>query len=394
MDDTLPGFGIRKFAKTAKASYFVKFQVGAQQRKITLGNAMAPGMLAETRKQAAKILADAKLGVDAREVIQAKKAKAKAPKAIKIADLLPPYIDARKKKLRAASFDADRRYLRVMQGALGTKAPADVSRADVASVLDQVQHFDGGDKSVSADRARAAISTFFGYLIERGYIDANPASGIRKRAASGSRERVLSPDELRAIGKVLPDGEYGQILRLLILSGQRRDEIGDLRWSEIRDLDEPARARIELPAERCKNKTAHTIPLSAEAVEILKAIPRREGRDLVFGRGKGGFAGWSKSKKSLDALLPEGMPAWTVHDLRRSFSTHCAELDLAQPHVIEQALNHRSGSRAGVAQVYNKARLTQQTRHLMDAWSVRLRRLLRGQDWTAPADNVEILRTA
>jgi integrase len=395
MDDTLPGFGIRMTA-SGKAAYFVKFQIGSQQRKITLGNALAPGRFADTRKVAAKILADAKLGVDVRHEIEARRAKTRAPKSVTINELLLPYLEMRAKKLRASSADGDRRYLRVLQGAIGTKAPAEVTRADIAGVLDQVQHFDGGDRSVSADRARAAASTFFAWLIERGHLDANPASGLKKRAASGSRERVLTPEELRNAWNALPDGEYGVIVRLLMLSGQRRNEIGGLHWSEVHDLDVPGRARIELPPERVKNKAGHTVALSPEAVAILKTVPRREGRDLVFGRGKGGFAGWSKCKLDLDKRLPKGMPNWTIHDLRRSFSTHAAELDLAAPNVIEQALNHQSGSRAGVASVYNKARLTEQTRRLMDAWAIRLRRLLDGKDWSRPADadNVEILRSA
>jgi integrase len=398
MDDALPGFGIRKFA-SGKATLFCKFQIGGQQRKITLGNALVPGMLADARKRAAKILADAKLGVDVREEIEARKAKAKAPKSVTLAELLPAYMATREKKLRPASYKADREYLNVMKGLIGMKPPGAVVRADIAAVIDQVQEYgvgrsEAGDYSVAADRSRAAISTFFAWLIERGHLDANPASGIKKRAATGSRERVLSAVELRQVWNALPEGEYGVIIRLLMLTGQRRNEFGALRWTEILDLDVAGRARIELPPERVKNKSGHTIPLSAEAVAILRAIPRREGRDLVFGRGNGGFGGWSKCKLELDKRLPKGMPAWTLHDLRRSFSTHAAELDLAAPNVIEQALNHRSGTRAGVASVYNKARLTEQTRRLMDAWTLRLRRLLNGQDWTMPADNVEILRSA
>ena len=111
------------------------------------------------------------------------------------------------------------------------------------------------------------------------------------------------------------DDQYSAIVRLLSLTLARRDEIGSLRWSEV-DLD---RATISLPAERTKNSRPFEIPLSAQALEILARQPRREGREFVFGRGQGGFSGWSKAKAELDARA--SVAGWRLHDLRRSGST-------------------------------------------------------------------------
>src|SRR5262249_43046379 len=154
--------------------------------------------------------------------------------------------------------------------------------------------------------------------------------------------------------------DYGRIVRLLILTGQRREEIGALGWSEI----DAVKRQIEFPETRTKNHRAHIVPLIDEAEAILASIERREDRDLVFGRRKGSFSGWGKAKIELDARIAvarkaagirKPMPHWVLHDVRRSFVTHLNERKLALPHVIEATVNHVSGHLAGVAGVYNKA---------------------------------------
>ena len=128
-----------------------------------------------------------------------------------------------------------------------------------------------------------------------------------------------------------------------------------MRWSEITD------EAIELPAERTKNAQAHTIPLSGPAHAIIRALPRRDGREFVFGRGEGGYSGWSRSKARLDERIAEmnrqPLPGWTLHDLRRTAVTEMAEIGI-QPHVIEAVINHISGHKGGVAGIYNKASYT------------------------------------
>ena len=143
-------------------------------------------------------------------------------------------------------------------------------------------------------------------------------------------------------------------MRLLILTGQRRSEIADLQWVEI----STAEAQIELPPQRTKNGLAHLVPISNEAAAVLAGAPRWQDREHVFGSSAlRGFQGWSKAKAALDRRLNARRAArgdkpithWILHDLRRSFVTHMAELKLAPPHVVEAAVNHISGHRAGVA---------------------------------------------
>jgi integrase len=118
---------------------------------------------------------------------------------------------------------------------------------------------------------------------------------IRARAQRGARTRVLTEEELVAVWNACGADDHGAIVKLLILTGQRRSEIGDLRWTEI-DI---AKRQFELPGHRTKNGRPHLVPLSDEARALIEALPHRHDRDLVFGVGIGGFGGWSKAKADL-----------------------------------------------------------------------------------------------
>jgi integrase len=129
-----------------------------------------------------------------------------------------------------------------------------------------------------------------------------------------------------------------------------------------------------LPGKRTKNRLPHSVPLSGEAVAILKDAKPVEGREGVF--GKHGFLNWSASKKALDARLPADMPGWRLHDLRRSAVTHMSEKGFAAPHVVEAITNHVSGHKAGVAGVYNRAAYWDERCRALDLWANHLRALI------------------
>ena len=148
---------------------------------------------------------------------------------------------------------------------------------------------------------------------------------------------------------------------MLILTGQRRDEIADLRRSEITE------SAIELPGERTKNKRQHVVPLSAQAEAIIDEPLAAANRATVFGSRFDGFSGFSKSKAKLDAKLPRMAP-WQLHDIRRSVATGMAELGI-EPHIIEAILNHVSGHRSGVAGVYNKATYLEAKTKALELWA-------------------------
>jgi integrase len=370
-DDDLPGFGIRKFA-SGKASWFVKFNVGSQQRRVTLGNALAPKSYADAKKRAGKILSDARVGIDARPAIEERKAKASAgAEAATVGELVPRYLKAVEKRLSRAWLVDVKRYLERSWKPLHAKAAETVTRAQIVNVLDVIEEQQG---ATTADRARACLSAFFAWAIDRGHRSTlNPVGDIARRATSGPRERVLSEAELVSIWRACGDNDYGRVVKLLILTAQRRTEIGGLMPSEV-DL---ARREIALPGARTKNRLPHVVPLSDQALAILASAEPKEGGGIF---GKNGFTHWSKSKAALDARLPADMPAWTIHDLRRSAITLLNELGFAQPHICEAIANHISGHKQGVAGVYNKAAYSAEKRRALDLWGAHVERLVSGKD--------------
>jgi integrase len=259
----------------------------------------------------------------------------------------------------------------------------DISRRDVIELLDGIT--DRG-KTIMANRVLAAMRRMFSWCVERGMIEASPCASVKAPAAERSRDRVLADDELRTVWAACEDlGIFGPLVRLLILTGQRRDEVANMRWTEV-DLSAKT---WTLPRERSKNDAEHTIPLSEAAVGVLKGLPRIAGKGYVFtSTGEGAVSGFSRAKERLDKRLP-GVERWTFHDLRRTAASGMARL--GQPvHVVEAVLNHRSGTIRGVARVYNRYSYEPEKRGALDAWSRYVKQLVSRE----PAGNVVELAAA
>jgi integrase len=222
----------------------------------------------------------------------------------------------------------------------------------------------------AADRARVVLSAFFAWAIREGATDANPVVNTNTATVPTRRERVLKDAELAAVWKVCRDDDFGRIVKLLILTGQRLNEVAGMQWSEL----DRAGALWTIPAARMKNKRPHEVPLSKAAMEILAEAPERAGRDLVFGDGDGAFSGFSKAKASLDKRVGDAASDWRLHDLRRTAATGMASLGTL-PHVIEAVLSHVSGFRASVAGTYNRAEYRPEKREALDRWATYVRSL-------------------
>jgi integrase len=184
--------------------------------------------------------------------------------------------------------------------------------------------------------------------------------GTAKANENGSRERVLTTEELRKLWRSLGDDAFSNAFRLLLLTGARRNEVGKLQWSEI----DFARKMIVLPPARVKNGRQFELPLSTQALAILQRVPHRNSSDYLF--GERGFNDWAGAKARLDARA--GVADYHLHDLRRSCATQLGELGIL-PHVIEQALNHVSGAKAGVAGVYNRSKMSDAVREGLQKWA-------------------------
>jgi hypothetical protein len=215
-DDELPGFGVRKFA-SGKASLFVKYSVGAQQRRKTLGP-WVPGALAAIRKEAAVVLAQARLGKDV--VGEARKAQQEAKKAKTLGEIVGPYLQLREKgnefwkPLRPKTLREATRYLEKSWLPLHATGCNEITRQMVRDRRNEIVSESG---AVSANRALAALSGLCGWAIEQEYISgSNPTSDIKPLHQQG-RDRVLSEEELVEVWLAAGDGEFGRIVKLLML---------------------------------------------------------------------------------------------------------------------------------------------------------------------------------
>jgi len=374
--DQIAGFGLRLRAGGSR-TWVYQYKVGPKHRRVTFGK--YPAMRApEAREQAEKLHAKVRLGHDP----AGEKADAQSRADETFEACLKPYLIRARAKVRASTFKEIERHLVKNLAPLHGLRIDKVERRGIALQLARLTS-EGGP--VQANRTRASLSAFLSWCAREGLVGANEATFTNKNAER-PRDRVLEPTELGEIWRAVPERDFGAIIRLLILTGQREREIADLRWSEI-DLD---RNVISLPPARTKNRRAHTVPLSSAARAILEAQPKREGRDLVFGSGPGGFSGWSKSKNALDQAILEArrtsdkkakrMPAWIIHDLRRAVSTHMADKLNIQPHVIEAVLGHVSGHKAGVAGRYNLALYEAEKAAALTRWGDYILALAEGRE--------------
>jgi len=369
-DDDLPGFGLR-LREGGKRSWITQFRVGSKQRRVTIGTVKTTSLDA-ARNQARRILAKVHLGGDP----QAEKAERRARASITFRPMAERYLaEHAVKRLKPRSYIEVERHLKKHWAPLAEIPIRDVTRADVAAQLGRIAATSG---PIASNRARAALSAFVAWAIGEGLTDGSPVLGTNKATAEISRDRVLTPGELAAIWQGSGAGDYAAIVRLLILTGQRREEVGGMLWSEIDAAD----AMWRIGAERTKNGRAHDVPLAASALAVLGGLERREGRDLVFGTGEGPFQGWSRAKAALDgriaAALGRAPALWRLHDIRRTVATRSADLGVL-PHVIEAILNHVSGHKAGVAGVYNHARYAPEKRLALTLWGDHLSTLIEGK---------------
>lgn len=299
----------------------------------------------------------------------------KAQAALQAADTLRKIADAylvtAKLQHRPRTYYEVKRYLLVAWKPLHNVSVHAITRRHVAARVTELTASSG---ATSAARARVWLSAMFNWAIREGLeIPANPVHGTNRPADGGPRKRVLADAELAAIWRSCADDDYGRIIRLLILTAQRREEIGGLRWDEVRSGVDGATllpsASLLLPPDRTKNKREHLLPLSPQALALLP--PGREGNAFVFGN-RGFSTSWSREKAALDrriAVAGSRLAPWTVHDIRRSVATRMADRLGIMPHIIEAILNHISGHKSGVAGVYNLALYEREMRSALCAWA-------------------------
>jgi integrase len=362
----LPGFGVRLRGKTRR--WYVQYRVGAQQRRESLGDVRRVN-LKDAREIARQRFASIELGTDP----AAEKAKARAEAAavkLTMAEVAKRYLKFKVDAVRDRTYSQTKMHLERYFKTLENKPISAIKRADVAAALQDIVADHG---RVAAARARSNLSSMFSWAMREGLCEANPVINTNDPAEGiDSRDRILTDQELAAVWQACSEDDFGRIVKLLVLTGCRREEIGGLRWSEI-DLETGV---MTIPGERTKNHKTHILTLPATAIEILKSAPRRGNRDVIFGGGKTGFNAWSYAMAAMHVRITtaEGrvLPHWVLHDLRRSFRSGLGRLGV-RPDVAERAVNHIKG---GVEAVYDRYRYQDEIKAALALWAEHVRLLV------------------
>ncbi|TCZ53945.1 tyrosine-type recombinase/integrase [Roseicella aquatilis] len=395
-DTSLPGFGILA-RPSGRRSWIAQYRVAGRSRRVTMGD-LSTVTLAEAREKAREVLALAKLGHDP----QAEKLKARA--ALTVLEVIEGgtsahgpfagYLAYAKARMRPSSAWQAEHHLKQQAKPLHGLAMESVDRAAIAALLRRIESQSG---PAGANRLRTRLAALWKWAIGSGLVacEVNPVLPVPKAVENGPRERVLSDAELALIWRCTAGGHaYDRIVRLLLLTAARRDEVGAMAWAEIQVAPDGQSALWTLPAARSKNGLPHEVTLGPLAVAQLPK--RREKNPLVFSGPEHSYSAWSQPKNRLGARMlkalradflkqhgrqPEDgeamLPHWTLHDFRRTFSTWANETGI-EPHVVEACLNHVSGAaKRGVAGVYNRATYRTQKAAALAAWEGHIRAVVR-----------------
>jgi len=365
IDDTLPGFGVRVSQGGVKSFVLVH---GRSRRRTTLGRYPSIS-LKDARKAAKLLLAERTLGrlesppMGFAEAVNLYLSTHYPDRYCK------PRTRAETKRLLEKHFLPPFRHEQV----------ADVRTDMISRIVDRLLK-----TPAEARHAFAAVRQFFNWAVRRGYVDRSPCDRLRPPGRAIARDRVLASDEIVQILQHARSevSTFNAIVQLLLLTGQRRNEISslELSWVDFEDRT------ITLPARITKNKRSHTFPFGSLSEVLLKSAATnlalraetagaKKPSEILFpARGRDTpFAGWSKAKPDFDKGC--SLAHWTLHDLRRTCATNLAALG-TPVHVTEKLLNHISGTTGGIVSVYQRHSYLDEMRLAIDAWEMRLNSLV------------------
>jgi integrase len=364
-DSLVLGLGMRVGKKTK--TFFVGTRINGKYQRFTLKPSYPAIDLATARKRAREIIADAQAGIGP-EV--RKKSEAKNTFGAVCESFMQDYAQAHRSRR-----DMQRKINRDL--AVWHDRPiASITRAEIKELL----RVKARTAKIAANRLKSLISKIFVWALKEEIIDANPATLLDPPGGKEeSRDRNLSEDEIRKAWAAFDKMPYpyGPTFKMLLLTGQRRSEVGGLRWSEISDEG------WRLPNERAKTGKGHLVPLSSLAREILADLPQRG--DCVFGatsRKDTPPQRWSKAKAKADQLA--NIAEWHTHDLRRTFATQMRSIGVDRL-VVSKLLNQAEG---GVTRIYDRYSADPEKAAAMERWASRLREITSGE----PVDRVVQMR--
>jgi integrase len=359
-DDDIRGFGLR-IRRGGNCSWIYQYQRGLSQGKIRIGDANA--VTADVARQRAR---EERGKVDLGGDPGAAKALERAKDKQTFGGVVDLYLNAKQTKWRPASLREGRRYLTATFQSLHRIPAHKIEKKHIANIVTGI----AATHSRAAGAALLHVNACLNWAVGQGLIDTNPADSIPKEKHD-ARDRVLSDDELRRVWLACSDdSDACRIMRLLILTGQRRDEVSGMAEEEL----DRKNGTWTLPKERTKNKRTHTLALADEAWKII-GPPDRTGP--LFGRGGGRYTGWQGFKRTLDKRC--NIASWVIHDIRRSVATGMADIGI-QPHIIETVLNHVSGHKAGIAQIYNRSNYKREVKNALAIWADHVASIVTGTE--------------
>jgi integrase len=365
-DTAVPGLSLRINPASSKnpdglRSWLLRYRPRHQEQRSTVLGPYPALSLADARQRAGDIVSAAKKGIDlmAEEKRQAEDRQRAEARARNVCEVGNDYLAHIKGHLKSYR-DVDGRFRNHIFPALGRRLIGEVRRADIVELLDELQHRHG--LRHMTNRVRESLICLFGYAIERQLVETNPAAGTKRRQVERPRERVLSRDELRLVWRALdtiPDPGRSYI-RILMLTGCRREEARAMRWDEL-DLEN----RLwSLPSQRTKATRPHEIPLSEAAVEVISSIPRR-GPYVFTVYGKRPMT-VHQIKARLDREI--GIEDWRLHDLRRTLRSGLAELGVSYE-IAERVIGH---SMPRLERTYNVFAYREEKRNALERWAQHL----------------------
>lgn len=380
-DASFPGLALRVIDKGRK-SWSLFYRLNGRLRRFTIGGypAIKP---AQARREAIGALERVRQGVDPAEETRVQR-NTPLPQAETFEAVAQDYLDRHVKKNTApATYQEAKRDLE--HNVLPKWRHRQIGSISRRDVIDLVDGLVARGVEVQANRTLARLRALFNWAIEKDRLTASPAAGVKPPTKERSRDRALTDEELRWFWQCCGElgWPFGPLFKLLLLTAQRRDEVGGMRWSEI-DLD---KRTWTLPRQRAKSDRGHEVQLSDAVTDILRSLPKvASDSGLVFTTtGTTAVSGYGNVKQRLDGAmeqarrrslglpeddknpLPVEIPAWTLHDLRRTAATGMARLNIP-PHVVDRILNHSSGTIRGVAAVYNRFAYLEERRAALEVW--------------------------
>ena len=350
-------------------SWAVRYRVGSERKLLTLG--AYPGVtLSKARSRSLEIAALVSEGINPEDA-----EKEARGKSMTFGDLASEYIQLYCKDNQKSWDQTERIFNNHILPTLGRVTLLELDRGKVIELLDKLE-----EKGLTAqvNRVLSQIKAAFSWAVEsRDYLTVNPIATLhakKRRVPEKSRQRVLSGDEVKALWNVADTltPPSNQLVKVLILTGQRRDEVRCMRWEEL-DLK---KKQWLIPGSRNKAKRNHLVPLGPEVVKLIKEVPRIKKSEWVFSvSGDKPYAGMKRLKEILDR--DSGLKSWTIHDLRRTFRTGLSALAVP-PEIRTRCMNHATGSK--LDGVYDMYEFVEEKRAAMTAWAKYVERVVAGGD--------------